>query len=73
MTVSETVHVTGIRCERCVERLAQALRGHDGIEFANATLMGDVTLSWDDQRTSRDALLDAMGRAGFHEVRNERE
>jgi copper chaperone CopZ len=73
MTVTETVHVSGIRCERCVGRLAQALRGHDGLELANATLMGDVTLSWDDARTSREAILEAMSRAGFREARVERE
>jgi cation transport ATPase len=68
-TVTETVHVSGIRCERCVARLAHALRGHEGLELANATLMGDVMLTWDESRTSRQAILDAMGRAGFHETR----
>ena len=58
--------MNGIRCERCVGRLAGALRGHDGLEFANANLMGEVTLSWDDERTSRDALLAEMARVGFH-------
>jgi hypothetical protein len=48
-------------------RLAGALRDHDGIEFANANLMGQVTLSWDDERTTRAALVDAMARAGFRE------
>ena len=62
---SETIHVTGIRCERCVNRLAGALRGHDGLESASANLMGEVTLSWDDERTDRDALVDALTRAGF--------
>jgi copper chaperone CopZ len=66
-TVTETLRVTGIRCERCVGRLAQALQGHDGLESANASLVGDVTLAWDDNRTSRDAILDAMARAGFRE------
>ena len=33
---TETLHVTGIRCERCVHRLAAALQGHDGLEYANA-------------------------------------
>jgi copper chaperone CopZ len=66
--VSETIQVTGIRCERCVNRLAGALTGHDGLEFANATLMGQVTLEWDDERTSREALLDAMSKAGVREI-----
>ena len=66
MTRTETFQVNGIRCERCVGRLAGALRGHDGLELANANLMGDVTLSWDDEKTSREALLAEMARVGFH-------
>ena len=66
--VSDTIQVSGVRCERCVNRLAGALSGHDGLEFANANLMGQVMLSWDDEKTSRDALLDAMAQAGFREV-----
>ena len=62
---TETLHVTGIRCERCVGRLALTLKDHPGLEQANATLMGEVTLSWDDDRTSRDDLLAAMARGGF--------
>jgi cation transport ATPase len=64
----ETLQVAGIRCERCVLRLGKILEGHDGLEAANATLMGDVTLRWDDQRTSREALLEAMSRGGFREL-----
>ena len=66
-TQTETLQVTGIRCERCVARLAAALTGHTGLEAANANLMGEVTLSWDDEETSRDALLSALGKAGFRE------
>ncbi len=66
--VSETLQVSGIRCERCVNRLAVALRGHDGLESANANLMGVVSLSWDDEKTDRGRLLEAMARAGFREV-----
>ena len=65
---SETLQVTGIRCERCVMRLAATLEGQDGLEQANATLMGQVTLSWDDERTSREDLLAAMARGGFRPV-----
>jgi copper chaperone CopZ len=62
---TETLQVGGIRCERCVLRLADALRGQEGLEFANANLMGQVTLSWDDEQTGRDALLTVMAKAGF--------
>jgi copper chaperone CopZ len=64
----ETIQVSGIRCERCVLRLAQVLEGHEGLESANANLLGQVTLSWDDERTTRDALLAAMARGGFREA-----
>jgi copper chaperone CopZ len=65
---SETIQVSGIRCERCVNRLAAALTGHDGLEQANANLMGQVTLAWDDEKTSRHDLLATMASAGFREV-----
>jgi copper chaperone CopZ len=64
-TRSETIHVSGIRCERCVGRLAGALRGHDGLEFATANLMGQVQLEWDDERTDRKSIVAALARAGF--------
>ena len=64
----ETIQVSGIRCERCVMRLAKVLEGHDGLEEANANLVGAVFLAWDDERTSREALLDALARGGFREL-----
>ncbi len=68
MTVrTATLEVEGIRCERCVMRLAAALQGHDGLEAANANLVGQVTLSWDDERTTRDALAAVLAQAGFRE------
>jgi copper chaperone CopZ len=62
---SETLQVNGIRCERCVYRLAGALQGHDGLEQATANLMGQVHLEWDDERTDREAILAALSKAGF--------
>jgi len=66
-SVSETIQVSGIRCERCVMRLAGTLEGADGLEAANANLMGQVQLTWDDERTSREALLERLARGGFRE------
>ena len=63
--LTETFEVNGIRCERCVNRLAAALRRHEGLEFATANLMGEVTLRWDDERTSRERLVAALDGAGF--------
>jgi copper chaperone CopZ len=65
---SETIRVSGIRCERCVNRVAAALSGHDGLEAASANLMGELTLAWDDERTDRGALVQELAKAGFREV-----
>jgi copper chaperone CopZ len=68
VTQSETIQVSGIRCERCVHRLAGALQGHEGLEEARANLMGEVHLQWDDEQTDREAILASLARAGFREV-----
>ena len=67
-TVRETIQVKGhpLRALRGAAR--PVLKGHEGLESANATLMGDVTLVYDDEQTSRDALLGAMARGGFREL-----
>jgi copper chaperone CopZ len=62
---TETLQVSGVRCERCVGRLAATLKEQPGLEQASANLMGQVTLSWDDELTSRDDLLEALARGGF--------
>jgi hypothetical protein len=67
-TQTETIQVGGVRCERCVMRLAQALEGHEGLEAANANLMGQVSPAWDDERTSREAILERLAKSGFPEL-----
>ena len=49
-------------------RLAHALEGHEGLEGANANLMGQVTLAWDDEQTSREAIVERLTKAGFPEL-----
>jgi copper chaperone CopZ len=65
---TDTLHVTGIRCERCVNRLAVALQGREGLLAANANLMGRVTLTWDADLTDRETLVAALARSGFREA-----
>ena len=67
-TQTDTIQVSGVRCERCVIRLAHALEAQDGLESANANLMGQVTLAWDDTQTSREAIVDRLAKAGFPEL-----
>ena len=66
-TVTDTIQVSGIRCERCVGRLAGTLRQVQGLESANATLTGHVSIAWDDAQTSREAIVEALRRGGFPE------
>ncbi len=68
MVRSETLQVSGVRCERCVLRLGGALGKLNGIESANANLLGEVTLAWDDERVGRDEIVAALDRAGFRQV-----
>jgi len=65
---SETFDVTGIRCERCVLRLGKALEGHEGLEYANANLLGQDRLDFDEEKTSLDDLLAKMAQAGFRPI-----
>ncbi len=67
-TVTETLQVSGVRCERCVNRLAVALRSQEGLEAANANLMGQVLLSGTTTSRAARHSSDAMSRAGFREV-----
>jgi copper chaperone CopZ len=62
---SETIQVSGVRCERCVMRLGGALQQLEGIESANANLLGEVTLAWDEERLPREEIVAALARAGF--------
>ncbi len=66
-SVSTQLQVSGIRCEKCVLRLAKTLEDVEGLEAANANLMGQVLLTYDDERTSRDALVELLARGGFRE------
>ena len=65
---TDTIQVGGVRCERCVMRLAHALEGHEGLESANANLMGQVRLAWDDEQTTRDAIVERLKKSGFPEL-----
>jgi hypothetical protein len=49
-------------------RLGHVLEGHEGLELAHANLVGQVVLEWDDERTTREAILSEMARGGFREL-----
>jgi copper chaperone CopZ len=65
MTVmTETLEVEGIRCERCVQALATALGGVDGLAGASANLLGEVTIAFESPEV-RAAAVAAIEAAGF--------
>jgi hypothetical protein len=49
-------------------RLRHVLKDHEGLEAANANLMGELTVTYDDGVTSREALLKDVARGGFREA-----
>ena len=65
---TESLQVSGVRCERCVLRLGGVLDPLEGIRSANANLMGQVWIEWDDERIRKDEILDVMANAGFRPV-----
>jgi copper chaperone CopZ len=67
-SVTETIQLKGITCGRCVMRLRHVLKNHDGLEAANANLMGQLTVTYDDALTNREALLQDVARGGFREA-----
>lgn len=46
-------------------RLGGVLKRVEGIESANASLMGQVSVSWDDSAVSREAIVKALEGGGF--------
>lgn len=62
--VTETLEVDGVRCERCVQKLAVALGAVDGLAGASANLMGEVTIAYDTPAV-RAAAVAAIETAGF--------
>jgi copper chaperone CopZ len=61
--MTETLEVEGIRCERCVQALASALGGVEGLAGASANLMGEVTVAYEtpDVRAAAVAAIEAAG------------
>ena len=54
----------GVRCGRCVQALATALVGVEGLAGASANLMGEVTIAYESPEVRHSAIA-AIERAGF--------
>ena len=67
---TETLHITGMRCEGCTSIVTRALVAIDGVHDVKVTLSRDLTLSivmvqYDEQFTSPDKLKTAVQEAGY--------
>ena len=67
---TETLHITGMRCEGCTSIVTRALVAIDGVHDVKVTPSRDLTLSivmvqYDEQFTSPDKLRTAVQEAGY--------
>lgn len=69
--MSATVRKTTLRssdltCPSCVSKIEKALTALDGVESAEVRFSsGRVVVEHDETRVSKEALVDAVGRAGY--------
>ncbi len=65
-TTETTLDVTGMSCGSCVRRVSTALRSLDGVTNVDVRLKdGKVIVNHDPTRTSADALIAALDKAGY--------
>jgi copper chaperone CopZ len=63
-TIAEVFEVEGVHCPRCIAKIAAALQDVDGLQAANANLMGEVSVRLDGPE-ARDRVQAALAGAGF--------
>ena len=68
-----TLHVAGMSCTGCEQRISAVLSRLDGVVRSSADhTTGDVLVVLDPARTSEQAAADAIERAGYRVVEDER-
>jgi copper ion binding protein len=61
------MQVEGMTCQGCVRSIEKKLSGVKGVDYAHVNLgAGNVTVEFDDDRTSAQTLLAAVEQIGFH-------
>jgi copper chaperone CopZ len=63
-TIAEVFEVEGVHCPRCIAKIAAALHDVDGLQAANANLMGEVSVRLDGPE-AHDRVQAALEGAGF--------
>ena len=62
--IAEVIEVEGVHCPRCIEKIAAALQGVEGLAAADANLMGEITVQLDDG-SARERVHAAIEGVGF--------
>jgi copper chaperone CopZ len=62
--IAEVIEVEGVHCPRCIEKIAAALSGVEGLAAADANLMGEITVQLDDA-DARERVHAAIEGVGF--------
>lgn len=63
---TEHLSVTGMTCGGCVTKVTRALKASDGVGEVKVSLSsGDVTVQYDERRTSPEQLKLAVTGAGY--------
>jgi copper chaperone CopZ len=62
--IAEIFEVEGVFCPRCIEKIAAALTGVEGLRAAEASLMGEISVRLDDS-AAHDRVQAALEGAGF--------
>ncbi len=61
---TEVFEVEGVHCPRCIEKIAAALTGVDGLLAADANLMGEITVRLESP-DAHERVRAALEEAGF--------
>ncbi len=62
--IAEVFEVEGVRCPLCVGKIAAALTGIEGLEAAEANLMGEISVRLDSP-AAHERVQAALEEAGF--------
>lgn len=62
--IAEVFEVEGVRCPRCIEKIAAALGAIEGLHAADANLMGEITVRVDGPE-AHERVRTALESAGF--------
>ncbi len=64
-----TLKIEGMSCQHCVMHVKKAVDGIDGVSSSDVAV-GSAKVIYDDSRTNKDAIVNAVRKAGY-KIRDE--